>query len=124
MSDPNSAMGGGGGDAKQDSLPSSEKALRTALYRTLRYQSFIREFSNPKVRRAFLENHFGVKNHSLEMLASIDKIAELVMPSLERDDDPCDPKSHSGVDFITDMMDGVSTEPLDRYRCTLPVRMS
>ena len=124
MSESNSAAVVGGGDAKQDSLPGAEKALRTALYRTLRFQSFIREFSNPKVRAAFLGGHFGVRMHSQEMLASIDKIAELIMPSLEWDEDPWDPKSHSGVDFITDMMDGVASEPLDRYRCTLPVRMS
>ena len=109
--------------ANSGDLPSGqEDSLKTTLYRTLRFQGFIREFVDQDVRSAFLEGHFGVEENTHEMLSCFDKILELVMPSLRWEDDPWDAKSRTGVSFITDMLDGSEGEPTDRFGCALPIR--
>lgn len=59
-----------------------EDPLKTTLYRTLRFQSFLREFQDPDVRTAFLAGHFSVEDSTEKMLHCIDKILELILPSL------------------------------------------
>ena len=108
----------GGSEGHQDN------ALKTTLYRTLRFQAFLQEFRDPDVRNAFLAGHFGVEDNSEVMLSCIDKILDLILPSLRWEDNPWDTTSRTGVTFITDMMDGMAGEPTDKDGNTLPLRKS
>ena len=115
----------GGTDRGQDLAPGQkEDSLKTALYRTLRFQSFLREFQDPDVRAAFLAGHFVVEDSTEKMLECIDKILELILPSVRLEDDPWDSRSRTGVTFLTDMMDGAPGEPVDRDGKPLPIGMS
>ena len=116
VADVNSSSGGA--NEHQD------KTLKTTLYRTLRFQAFLQGFRDPDVRKAFLAGHFGVEDNSEKMLVCIDKILELILPSLRWEDNPWDAASRTGVTFITDMMDGTAGEPTDKDGAPLPLRKS
>ena len=90
-----------------------DRSVKSSLYRVIRLQSFLLEFDQPDVRKAFLTGEFGVPHNTVEMLTCFKRMREMLLPS------PCgtfvdkDVTSQTGVDLFLDLMDGGSDEPLD-----------
>ena len=103
--------------------------MRDFLNRFVATQGLIARFKLPEVRVAFLEGHFLLPGRNPEILNSIDKIAELLLPYPGFADIKNSPpkRSHDGlaaVDFFCQLQLKSSSFPKDKGGTDLPYLMS
>ena len=117
------ASGSGQSEGRRTSAAS--EACDRVLLQVITFQGWLVRFSDPRVRRDYLDGKMGVFEHSDQLLWSIDRIKEIMLPSpyhgRNRSDDP----ALLGRNFFARFVAKDDTaEPTDSNGSVLPVRMT
>lgn len=99
-----------------------DHTYNNVLYQTLMFEGMLSNFSDDRLRSAFLRGRLEIQDHSRAMLESIDMIKFMMMPPIynvgNRERDVC---ALSGVVFFVGMLDKSNQYPVDNKDCQLPV---
>lgn len=106
-----------------NSFEQDESSHHNIIYQVIYFCGFLHDFAKPDVRRSFLAGDYTYVDHSEKMLASIDKIVQLMLPagylspfSPERDE-----RVLSGVKFFINLVRKSESYPRDHEGRNLPV---